>query len=153
MSTAGLNTNIWDYFGDNIWSGLLPSDKELADYWSDLIIVPNDFIRAGFEYQKANMPEYFYDRKYSLLYTQKIKPEDGNIDVWNLIWRDMIEIDLSDINRSYSKPVLVLHGRQDPVGELIPYVVSQTYPYSNLLLLNKLTICPGLKNLRLSQMQ
>ena len=33
---------------------------------------------------------------------------------------DMDKIDLSEISRSYNKPVLVLHGRQDPVGELIP---------------------------------
>jgi proline iminopeptidase len=145
VSTAGLNTSLWDYFGDNLWSRLLPSDKELAEYWTDSIIVTNDFRLARYEYQKAIMPAYFYDRKNSLLYTQKMKPEDWNIDVWWFIWDDMIKIDLTQISRSYDKPVIVLHGRQDPVGELIPFVVSQTYPNSKLVFIEQAGHLPWLE--------
>ena len=112
---------------------LIPSDKELAESWNNSLIVANDFKRSRFEYQKAIMRAYFYDRNNSLLYTQNIKPEDWNIDVWKFILRDMIKLDPSEISRGYNEPVLVLHGRQDPVGELIPYVVSQTYPNSKLV--------------------
>jgi|GEM_PF-767382 len=145
VGTAGFNTSLWDYFGDNIWSRLLPSDKELAEYWNDSIIVANDFNRAMFEYQKAIMPAYFCDRKNSLLFTQKMKPEDWNIDVWKLIWRDMMKIDLSEISQSFNKPVLVMHGRQDPVGELIPFVVSQTYPNSKLVFIEQCGHLPWLE--------
>ena len=145
VGSAGLNTSLWDYFGDNLWSRLLPSDKELAEYWTDSIIVANDFRRARFEYQKAIMPAYFYDRKNSLLLTQKWKPEDWNIDVWWFIWDDMDKIDLSEISRSYDKPVLVLHGRQDPVGELIPHIVSQTYPNSKLVFIEQAGHFPWLE--------
>jgi proline iminopeptidase len=145
VGTAGLNTSLWDYFGDNLWSRLLPSDKELADYWNDSIIVANDYKRSRYEYQKAIMPAYFYDRKNSLLFTQRLKPEDWNIDVWWFIWDDMIKIDLSEISGRYNKPVLVLHGRQDPVGELIPYVVSQTYPNSTLVFIEQSGHLPWLE--------
>lgn len=145
VGTAGLSTSLWDYFGDNLWSRLLPSDKELADYWNDSMIVAKDFNRSRFEYQKAIMPAYFYERKNSLFFTQKMKPEDWNIDVWKFIWRDMIKIDLSEIGRSYNKPVLILHGRQDPVGELIPFVVSQTYPKSKLVFIEQCGHLPWLE--------
>jgi proline iminopeptidase len=145
VGTAGLNTSLWDYFRDNLWSRLLPSDKELAEYWSDSIIVANDFKRAKFEYQKAFFPSYFYNRKNSLLLTEKLKPEDWNIDVWWFIWDDMDNIDLSEISRSYNEPVLVLHGRQDPIGELIPYVVSQTYPNSKLVFIEQAGHFPWLE--------
>jgi proline iminopeptidase len=145
VGTAGLNTSLWDYFGDNLWSRLLPSDKEVAEYWLDSIIVANDFKRARFEYQQAIFPAYFYDRKNSLLLTQKLKPEDWNIDVWRLIWRDMNKIDLSELSRSYNKPVLVLHGRQDPIGELIPFVVSETYPNSKLVFIEQAGHFPWLE--------
>ncbi len=145
VGTAGLNTSLWDYFGDNIWSRLLPSDKELAEYWTDPIIVANDFRRARYEYQKAIMPAYFYERKNSLLFTQILKPEDWNIDIWWFIWDDMIKIDLIEISSSYNKPVLVLHGRQDPIGELIPYVVSQTYPNSKLVFIEQCGHLPWLE--------
>jgi proline iminopeptidase len=145
VESVGLNTRLWDYFGDNLWSRLLPSDKELAEYWSDSIIVANDFKRARFEYQKAIMPAYFYDRKNSLLLSQNLKPEDWNIDVWWFIWDDMDKIDLSEISRSYNKPVLVLHGRQDPVGELIPIDVSQTYPNSKLVFIEQAGHFPWLE--------
>lgn len=143
--TAGFNTSLWDYFGDNIWSRLLPSDKELAEYWNDSLIVANDFKRSRFEYQKAIMPAYFYDRKNSLLFTQNMKPDDWNIDVWKFMWRDMIKIDLSEVSRRFNKPVVVVHGRQDPVGELIPLVVSQTYPDSKLVFLEQCGHLPWLE--------
>ena len=145
VGTAGFNTSLWDYFGDNIWSRLLPSDKELVEYWNDSMIVVNDYKRTRFEYQKAIMPAYFYDRKNSLLFTQKMKPEDWNIDVLRLIWRDMNTIDLSEISRRFNNPVLVLHGRQDPIGELIPYVVSQTYPNSKLVFIEQAGHLPWLE--------
>jgi len=145
VESVGFNTRLWDYFGDNLWSRLLPSDKELAEYWLDSILVANDFKRARFEYQKAIMPAYFYDRKNSLLLSQKLKPEDWNIDVWWFIWDDMDKIDLSEISRSYNKPVLVLHGRQDPVGELIPLIVSQTYPNSKLVFIEQAGHFPWLE--------
>ena len=145
VGTAGFNTSLWDYFGDNIWSRLLPSDRELAEYWNDSMIVANDFRRSRYEYQKAIMPAYFYDRKNSLIFTQNMKSEDWNIDVWKLIWRDMINIDLSEVSRSYNKPVLVLHGRQDPVGESIPLVVSQTYPNSKLVFIEQAGHLPWLE--------
>ena len=145
VGTAGLNTSLWDYFGDNLWSRLLPSDKELAEYWTDSIIVANDFRHARFEYQKAIMPAYFYERKNSLLFTQKMKPEDWNIDVWWFIWDDMIKIELSEVSSRFDKPVLVLHGRQDPVGELIPFVVSQTYPNSKLVFIERSGHLPWLE--------
>ena len=103
----------------------------------DSIIVANDFRRARFEFQQAIMPAYFYERKNSLLLTQNLKPEDWNIDVWELIWQDMIKIDLSEISSRFNKSVLVLHGRQDPVGELIPLIVSQTYPNSKLVFIEQ----------------
>lgn len=145
VGTAGLNTRLWDYLGDNIWSRLLPSDKELAEYWTDSIIVADDFRRARFEYQKAIMPAYFYDRKNSLLFTQKMKPEDWNIDVFRFIWFDMNKIDLSQISRSYNNPVLVLHGRQDPIGESIPLIVSRTYPNSKLVFIEQAGHLPWLE--------
>ena len=145
VGTTGFNMRLWNYFTDNIWSRLLPSDKELVEYWSDSIIVANDFRRARFEYQKAIMPAYFYDRKNSLLLTQQIKPEYWNIDVWWLILSNMDKIDLSEISKSYNKPVLVLHGRQDPVGESIPLVVSQNYPNSKLVFIEQAGHFPWLE--------
>lgn len=145
VSTVGFNASFWDYFTDNLWSRLLPSDKELAEYWADSLIVAKDFRRARFEFQKAIMPAYFYDRKYSLLLTQKLKPEDYNIDVWWFIVDDMMKIDLSEISSSCNKPVLVLHGRQDPVGELIPLVVSQTYSNSKLVFIEQAGHMPWLE--------
>lgn len=137
VGTAGFNKSLWNYFHDNIWSRLLPSDRELADYWNDSTIVAKDLRRAIFEYQKAIMPAYFFDRKKSLLFSQQMRPEDWNIDVFLLIWRDMKNYDASATSRNYKNPVLVLHGRQDPIGESIPHLVSQTYPNSKLVFIDQ----------------
>ena len=70
VSTDGFNTKMWNYFGDNLWSRLSPSDKELAEYWEDSTVVSKDEKKAIFENQKAIMPAYFYDRKNSFLFSK-----------------------------------------------------------------------------------
>jgi len=76
VSSTGFTTSTLDYLGDNIWFRLLPSDKELINYWNDSIIITQDYRRAIFEAAKAATPAYFFDRKKSLLFSQQIKPED-----------------------------------------------------------------------------
>ncbi|MGA2624912.1 MAG: alpha/beta hydrolase [Bacteroidota bacterium] len=137
IGSAGFNAGLWKYYDANIWCRLLPSDKDLSRYWEDSTIVAKDPRHAAVEQQKAVLPAYFYDRKKSLLVSQQIKDEEYNPYVDNLISRDMDKTDISEKSRTYKNPVLVLQGRQDQVGESMPYIISQTYPNSKLVFINR----------------
>ncbi len=139
VGTAGLNTDVFAYFRDNIMSRLLPSDKAVIEYWSDSVIAARDPQRAHVEKIRAMMPAYFYDRQKSLLVSQTMKLTDFNFEVGNWIFADIERknLDLARMGLSYDKPVLILHGRQDPLGESIPQIVSRFYKYSKLVFIEK----------------
>jgi proline iminopeptidase len=145
VETVGFSTNLWQYYDDNTWCRLLPSDREVVFYWQDSAIVSKDPRRANVEFEKAVLPAYFFDRKKSLFFREQMRTEDFNLDVWKLIWRDMSKIDVSKKSRNYKNPVLVLQGRQDQIGESIPLIVSETYPNSKLVFIERCGHYPWLE--------
>ena len=139
MDSMGLNPNMFAYFLDNIFSRLSLSDKALIEYWSDSTRVANDQQHAITEKIRAMMPGYFYDRKKSLLVSEVIKDSDFNFKLGNWIWTDIINrnLDLVEMRCNYNGPVLILHGRQDPVGESVPQQLSNYYKNSKLIFVEK----------------
>jgi proline iminopeptidase len=147
VGTAGLNTGLFKYFGDNINARLLPSDNELSEYWSDSAVVARDSIRAKFESLKAILPGYFFSRKNSLLLSQTLTPEEVNFDINALIWHDIgtQKLDLTESSWSYKNPVLIVHGRQDPIGESVPQIAARAYPNSKLVFIERCGHFPWLE--------
>ena len=85
------------------------------------------------------MPGYFYDREKSLIVSQSMKDSDFNFEVGPWIWRDIIDndMDLTKQTSNFDKPVLIIHGRQDPVGESVAVTLSDHYKYSTLVFVEK----------------
>ncbi|HEY9165921.1 MAG TPA: alpha/beta hydrolase [Candidatus Kryptonia bacterium] len=145
VGSAGFNSSLWAYYGANIWCRLLPSDQQLSESWSDSAVVAKDPRHAGMEYLKAILPAFFYDRLNCVRWMPYMKDEWYNLDVANLISHDMAKDDITEKSRAYKNPVLVLQGRQDQVGESMPYIISQTYPNSKLVFINKCGHLPWLE--------
>jgi proline iminopeptidase len=137
VGSGGLNSDLWQYYGDNIGCRLLPSDKERTAYWSDSSIYANNPAKAEIEVLKAIGPAFFYDRKNSLLVTEKFDYKTYSPDASRLISADQLKYDVTERSKSFEKPVLVIQGRQDQVGESIPQILSRTYPNSKLVFINK----------------
>lgn len=139
LGSMGFDLNVFSHFSDNIMSRLLPSDLQLLDYWRDSSRVKADPHHAVVESIRARMPGYFYDRKKSLIVSQTMKDSDFNFEMGDLIWNDVFEkkIDLTKVKSSFTNPVLILHGRQDPLGESVPQMLSQYYKNSRLIFIEK----------------
>jgi len=139
LESIGLNTDVFGYFLDNINSRLLSSDHELFDYWNDSVRVAVNPHHSLVERIRARMPGYFYDRKKSLIISQEINDSDFNFEVGHWIWKDVVknELDLDKVKSNFNKPVLILHGRQDPVGESVPQILSHYYKNSTLVFIEK----------------
>ena len=85
------------------------------------------------------MPGYFYDRQKSLIVSQVMKDSDFNFEVGRWIWPDIQKrkLDLAKMNPEFTGPVLILHGRQDPLGESVPQVLHRYYQNSKLVFIEK----------------
>lgn len=139
LGSMGLNISVFNYFSDNIVSRLCPSDVEQVRYWGDSVQMAKDSHHAITERIRAMMPGYFYDREKSLIVSKAIKDVDFNFEMGNWIWKDVIKrnLDLAEMNPAFRNPVLILHGRQDPMGESIPRELSRYYINSKLIFIEK----------------
>jgi proline iminopeptidase len=139
LGSMGLNTGAFPHFVDNIASRLWPSDSELFDYWNDPGRVKADPKHALVERIRARMPGYFFDRKKSLLVSQAMTDGDFNFDMGNFIWQDIEKrnLDLAKMAPGFAHPVLILHGRQDPLGESVPQELAKYYKNSKLIFIEK----------------
>ncbi len=139
LGSMGLNTDAFPHFMDNIASRLRPSDIELYDYWNDPERVKADPKHALVERIRARIPGYFFDRKKSLLVSQVMKDSDFNFDMGDFIWQDVEKrgLDLAKMASKFANPVLILHGRQDPLGESVPQKSSLYYKNSELVFIEK----------------
>jgi proline iminopeptidase len=139
VGTSGVNTDHQAYFGNNIVSRLLPSDIERAEYWGDSALMAQDQQKAITEQIRAIIPAYFFDRKKSLLVSEPMKPSDFNFEVGKWIEKDIEnrKLDLLKTGPTFDKPVLILTGRQDPVGESVSQIVSHFYKNSKLVFIEK----------------
>lgn len=139
LGSMGLNANVFSYFSDNINSRLCPSDIELLEYWSDSARNAQDPHHALVERIRARMPGYFYDKEKSKIVSSVIQDADFNFSVGQWIWRDVDKrnLNMSKKENHFNNPVLILHGRQDPVGESVPQELSQYYKNSRLIFIEK----------------
>jgi len=137
----GLNTDvIFGHFQDNIFSRMQASDKQKYEFWSDPERYKKNPRHSLAEIVRAMIPGCFYDRQKSLLVSGVIKDSDFNFTAMgNLIWADVKarNLDLTKMERRYSGPVLILHGRQDPLGESVPHSLASYYDQSKLVFIEK----------------
>ena len=139
LGSMGLNKFGLSQFQDNIRSRLSAADLELSEYWSDPQRMKADPQHAISEIIRACMPGYFFDRKKSLQVSQAIRDSDFNFETGDWIWRDIgkQKLDLTEMTPTFSGPVLILHGRQDPLGESVPLILERYYKKSKLVFIEK----------------
>lgn len=140
LGSAGLNTNAFGHFRDNIFSRMQAVDKDKYNFWADSARFTQNPTHALAEIVRAMMPGYFYDRKKSLLVSEAIT--DTSFDIHGMgkwIWKDIgnKKLDLAKMEKKFSGPVLILHGRQDPLGEGVPLSLSEYYKNSELVFVEK----------------
>ena len=137
LGSMGLNTGAFTHFDDNITSRLWAADLERVSYWSDPARLAGDRSRAITEIIRAKMPGYFFDRKKSLLVSQTMKESDFNFDLGDWLWKDIVKKDIAKADAKIAKPVLILQGRQDPLGETVAQTLASYYPKSKLIFIEK----------------
>ena len=139
LNSMGLNTNVFPYFLDNINSKLNASDVDIIKYWSDSTRYSQDPKKAMVEIIRARMPGYFYSREKSLLVSQTMKESDFEFVVGRWIWKEVVDrnLNLAEMEANYTNPVIIMQGRQDPLGESVALSLSDYYKNSQLIFIEK----------------
>ncbi len=139
LGSMGLNWEGLSQFNDNVTAKLWASDLELYEYWSDPARMKFDRQQAITEIIRAIMPGYFFDRKKSLQVSQTMKASDFDFELSDWIYKDVLnrKLDLAKMENKFDKPVLILHGRQDPAGESVALALGQYYKNSKLVFIEK----------------
>lgn len=139
LDSMGLNTDAFSHFGDNIASRLQATDRERLEYWQDPERVKADPHHALVEQIRSRMPGYFFDRKKALLVSQTMQDADFNFEMGRFIWEDMDrrKLDLAARHPAFGRPVLILQGRQDPLGEGVALSLARYYPQAKLIFIEK----------------
>lgn len=137
LSSMGLNTNMFGHFLDNIESRLNNDDLKKIEYWSDSIKVSENRYKATFEIIKARMPGYFYKRKNSLQVTETMQISHFNFDLGQFLWHDIMKNNIAKKENNFTGPVLIIQGRQDPLGEGVAISINNYYNQSTLVFIEK----------------
>ncbi len=140
LNSMGLNRDGFGHFRDNIFSRMQAVDKDKYEFWGDSARFAQQPKHALAEIIRAMMPGYFYDRKKSLLVSEAIK--DSDFDLYGMgkwIWSDAQKrkLDLTKMEQTFSDSVLILHGRQDPLGESVAQNLAKYYKQSRMMFVEK----------------
>jgi len=137
--SGGPTLEFTKYFEDNQLARLSLEERELSNYWSEPKRQAADPQRAMYEQFRARAPSYVFDRKIALLMIAGMSPQAFSAQVHNLIMADLAarKYDLRSGLKNLALPVLIVAGRQDPIGESTAYEVRESLPQASLKFIEK----------------
>lgn len=139
LGSMGFDFSIFRYFNNNIMSKLWQADLDALTYWTDSSRFAADPHHAIVETIRAKMPGYFFDREKAIVMRNEMKDTDFDFNMGNWIWLDIQKnyMNLSQVESKFDKPVLIIQGRQDPLGEGAAINLSMYYKNSTLKFVEK----------------
>ncbi|MDP9192528.1 MAG: alpha/beta hydrolase [Acidobacteriota bacterium] len=120
-------------FNANLEARFSAEEKATIKEWSDPEKLKNEHKRAVFEITKAKTPAYFADRTKAKLLIDSMNDEWFNDRVFWGIIPQMMTLDLRAGLEKVKAPVIVIHGKQDPLESAAE--VHATFPGSRLVLI------------------
>jgi len=118
VGSGGPTLEFTQWFGDNIEARLRPEDVEMRDYWRAAARNGVDPGKAATGSLRAIVPGYFFDRKVALTFSIALKDGQYHPDVNERLFAEMnTDYELSEGLKTLKRPVLILQGHQDPIGD------------------------------------
>ena len=118
IGSGGPTLEFASWFNDNIHMRLRPEDEEAARSWDGATKRGVDADKAALEGVRAITPGYFFDRAKGLAFASQLPDGILNEQVNLLLFADMgTSYDLRPGLRQLDRPVLIVQGHQDPIGD------------------------------------
>jgi len=138
IGSGGPTFEFTQWFQDNIAMRLRPEDIEATSYWQEAAKNGVSVDKAAIEGIKAITPGYFFDRKQGLAFAAMMKEGALNPEVNAMLFGSMAKrYDLRDGLKKLDRPVLIVQGHQDPIGDKTAEDIHALIPGSTLAYINK----------------
>lgn len=137
-STGGIDLEIYKYFNDNLQMRLSQNERDSLKYWSDRVTQGDTTYDARFNKGKYMASAYLYDKSLVPKLAERLA-FGGNPQVIDLVYKDLFKInfDCKKTLNNFTKPVLIIQGRQDITGDGIAYEAHLALKNSSLVFINK----------------
>ena len=118
IGPGGPTLEFTQWFNDNIRIRLRPEDIEAQRYWDEAPKRGVDVDKAALESFRAITPGYFFDRAKGLDFAKTLTDGTIRVGVNGLLFADMAKgYDSRPGLRQLDRPVLIVQGHQDPIGD------------------------------------
>jgi proline iminopeptidase len=146
LSSGGPTLEFAGWFDDNIRARLRPEDVEAEAYWTDAAKRGMSEEKAAIERTKAILPGYFFERAKALALAAEIKDGIYHPDVNSMLFADLGKnYDTRSGLRALDRPVLIVQGHQDPIGDKTAEDIHTLIKGSTLVYLSKCGHFPWLE--------
>ena len=137
-STGGIDLGVLKYFNENLQIRLSQTERDSLKYWSDKVKEGDTTRTVKYNKAKFLASAYLYDKKYVPKLAQRLA-FGGYPQITSLVYKDLFKInfDCREVLKDFTKPVLIIQGRQDPTGDGVAYEVHSALKNSSLVFINK----------------
>jgi proline iminopeptidase len=114
-SSGGIDLGLLSYVGGGITSKLSSAEQDSVSFWTKKIDAGDTSHYARLQRGKHLAPAYVLDKKFFPVIAERLTQGNGAIN--QLIWTDLqkIHFDCAEKLKTYTKPVLIIQGKQDIV--------------------------------------
>jgi len=138
IDSGGPDFEFHAWFNANIESRLHPEDRKARDYWDAAVSRGVDIDKARMESIGAVTPPYFFDRAKGLAFAASMPDGAFHADASRLLGKELrTSYDLRGALPNISRPVLIIHGHQDPIGDKTAEDIHDLIPSSTLRYINE----------------
>lgn len=138
IGSGGPTFEFTAWFSDNINMRLRPEDLEAKSYWEAAARNGVTAEKAALEGVRAITPGYFFDRKQGLAFAATMKDGALNPEVGAMLFRKTAKpYDVRDGLKKLARPVLIVQGHQDPIGDKTAEDIHALIAGSTLAYINK----------------
>ncbi len=137
-SSGGIDLSILNYFNDNLLSRLSQAERDSLQYWDYRIKQGDTTSNAKYSKGKYLASAYLYNKDYVPKLAKRLA-FGGNPQITALVYNDLFKIkfECREALKDFTKPVLIIQGRQDITGDGVAYEAHLTLKNSSVVFINK----------------
>lgn len=120
----------------NLLSRLSENERDSLNYWNRQISLGDTSFQARYNRGKYLAPAYVFDKKHAPVIAKRLT--QGNRSINSLIWQNIraITFDCSEAYKNFEKPVLIIQGKQDVMGDNLAKEAHNLLPNSTLVFMD-----------------
>lgn len=121
----------------NLTSRLSATERDSLNYWTRRISQGDTTYQARYNRGYYLAPAYVYNRKHAPIIAERLT--QGNSTINSMLWQNIraIDFDCSEAYKNFTRPVLIIQGKQDVMGDTIANEAHKLLSNSQLVFIDK----------------